>query len=86
MVKPTKNLIIIPTSSTYTFSDVDFMVYVQKAYYSKRPYKIRIEDWEPGYCEAYCKTLRTIPRLKPLTIKYEERGDYIYVCRRSPEP
>ena len=62
------------------------MVYVQKAYYSKRPYKIRIEDWEPGYCEAYCKTLRTVPRWKPLIIKYEERGDYIYVCRRSPEP
>ena len=71
MAKPTKNLIIIPTSSTYTFSDVDFMVYVQKAYYTKRPYKIRIEDWEPGYCEAYCKTLRTEPRWKPLIIKYE---------------
>ena len=83
MAKPTKNLIIIPTSSTYTFSDVDFMVYVQKAYYSKRPYKIRIEDWEPGYCEAYCKTLRTISRWKPLTIRYEERGDYIYIRKNN---
>ena len=83
MAKPTKNLIIIPTSSTYTFSDVDFMVYVQKAYYTKRPYKIRIEDWEPGYCEAYCKTLRTISRWKPLTIKYEERGDYIYIRKNN---
>ena len=83
MAKPTKNLIIIPTSSTYTFSDVDFMVYVQKAFYSKRPYKIRIEDWEPGYCEAYCKTLRTISRWKPLTIRYEERGDYIYIRKNN---
>ena len=83
---PKAHKVTIPSSLTFTFSDVDFMIYVQKAFYSKRPYKIRIEDWEPGYCEAYCKTLRTIPRWKPLIIRYEERGHYIYVCRRTLEP
>jgi len=75
--------IIISASSTYTFSDTDFIVYCQKALHSNTCYRIRIEDWEPGYCIAYLKTMRQYWRWKPLTLQYRERGNYIYVCRTN---
>ena len=75
--------ITITPSSTFTFADVDFIVYCQKALFSNDIWRIRIEDWEPGYCIAYLKTMRQYFRWKPLTFKYRERGHYIYVCRTN---
>ena len=77
--------IIISSSSTHTFSDVDFIVYCQKALYSRSRdlWRIRIEDWEPAYCIAYLHTMRQYFRWKPLTLIYKERGHYIYVCRTN---
>ncbi len=77
--------IIISASSTssHTFSDVDFIVYCQKALHCNTCYRIRIEDWEPGYAEAYLHTMRQYWRWKPLTLKYRARGNYIYVCRTN---
>ena len=77
---PSKNKIIIE-SSTHTFADVDFIVYCQKALYSKDPYRIRIVDWEAEYCEAYLKTLRQHHRWKPLRFRYQRKGHYIFVSR-----
>ena len=75
--------IIISASSTHTFSDVDFIVYCQKALHCNTCFRIRIEDWEPGYSEAYLHTMRQYWRWKPLTLEYRDRGNYIYVCRTS---
>ena len=77
---PSKNKIIIEHNHhSHCFADVDFIVYCQKALYSKSPYRVRIEDWEPEYCIAYIKTLRLHDRWKPLTIRYTRRGHYIYL-------
>jgi len=81
MEVPSKNKIIIETSNTHSFADVDFIVYCQKALYSNAPYRIRIVDWEPEYCIAYIKTLRQHHRWKPLTFKYQRRGHYIFISR-----
>ena len=79
-IVPAKNKIIIESSHhSHTFADVDFIVYCQKALYSKSPYRVRIVDWEPEYCIAYIKTLRLHDRWKPLTIRYTRRGHYIYL-------
>ena len=75
--------ITITSSSTFTFSDVDFIVYCQKALFSNDIWRIRIEDWEPGYSEAYLHTMRQYWRWKPLTLEYRDRGNYIYVCRTN---
>ena len=81
---PSKNKIIISSSQTsHVFSDVDFIVYCQKALYSKTPFRVRIEDWEPEYCIAYIKTLRLHDRWNPLTIKYVRRGHYIYLWNKN---
>ena len=77
---PSKNKIIISSSHhSHVFADVDFIVYCQKALYSKTPFRVRIEDWEPEYCIAYIKTLRLHDRWKPLTFKYVRKGHYIYL-------
>ena len=78
--------ITISSSTTHTFCDVDFIVYCQKALFSNDIWRIRIEDWEPGYCIAYLHTLRQFRRWKPLTLEYKERGNYIYVCRTLKKP
>ena len=74
---PSKNLIIIEHNHhSHCFADVDFIVYCQKALYSKTPFRVRIEPWEPEYCIAYIKTLRLHDRWKPLTIKYVKGTRY----------
>jgi len=73
--------VFISQSSTHTFADVDFIVYCQKALFSKDIWKITIEDWPSGYCEAYLDTMRQHHRWKKLTLRYEAKGNYIYVCR-----
>jgi len=79
-----KNKIIIESSHhSHTFADVDFIVYCQKALYSRQPFRVRIVDWEPEYCIAYIKTLRQHDRWKPLTITYTRRGHYIYLWNKS---
>ena len=84
MEVPSKNKIIIESSHhSHCFADVDFIVYCQKALYSKSPYRVRIVDWEPEYCIAYIKTLRQHDRWKPLTITYTRRGHYIYLWNKS---
>ncbi len=84
MEVPSKNKIIIESSHhSHTFADVDFIVYCQKALYSRQPFRVRIVDWEPEYCIAYIKTLRQHDRWKPLTITYTRRGHYIYLWNKS---
>ena len=74
------------TITSHTFCDVDFIVYCQKALFSRDIWYIKIEDWEPAYCIAYLHTLRQYWRWKPLTLEYRERGNYIYVCRTLKKP
>ena len=80
--------VLISQNSNRTFSDTDFIVYCQKALFSNDRWHITIEDWPSGYCEAYTDTLRLHHRWKPLTLYYEAKGNYIYVCRtltRNPK-